>query len=390
MFASRSKEIIKSSLALGPGMTFEKFVESNKLPINKAKLGPFFNNLDPDLPVYLTSEMIGMFGYRGATKTQRQSLKDMVNNYFPNYKGEHYRELSNNEYVTERQSFVQEYSCTKNINEMYPPSTGRGLGKTTHVFVSPNMLKEMFMVCPTEKGREMRRYYLEMVNAIELYIKYQTQMTITSLTQKLDNLLIESKETNTQLTLSNQKLDASNQKLDDERLRAAEDRKVADARFEEARRVADANAAEARVLAAEQSNNINRLLGFAATTNVTLKVIAKNHVEVGRLKAGRHNRLVIVKDTRPGEDYPYYAIRCQSKLVNSTIKDLNTTYATTVATILDLHVPNGVAFYNTVKEDLAPHMSYGGGRWFGLTALDEPSFIRRITAIDARRTKTSL
>ena len=53
-------------------------------------------------------------------------------------------------------------------------------------------------------------------------------MTITSLTQKLDNLLIESKETNT--------------KLDAERLQAA----------------------EARVLVAKQSNNINWLLGFAA------------------------------------------------------------------------------------------------------------------------------
>ena len=365
MFTSRSKEIIKRSLALGPGMTFEKFVEVNKLPINKAKLGPFFNNLDPDLPVYLTGEMIGMFGYIGTTRNQKTNIRAMIDNYFPNYKGEHYRELSNNEYVTERQSLMLEYSSVRNINEMYPPSTGRGLGKTTHVFVSPNMLKEMFMVCPTEKGREMRRYYLEMVNAIDLYIKYQTQMTITSLTQKLDNLLIESKETNA--------------KLDAERIEAAE-----------ARRVADANAAEARVLAAEQNNNINRLLGYAATTNVTLKVIAKNHVEVGRLKAGRHNRLVIVKDTRPGEDHPYYAIRCQSKLVNSTIKDLNITYTITVATILDLHVPNGVAFYNTVKEDLAPHMSYGGGQWFGLTALDEPSFIRRIADIDARRTKTSL
>ena len=172
MFASRSKEIIKSSLALGPGMTFEKFVEVNKLPINKAKLGPFFNNLDPDLPVYLTSEMIGMFGYRGATKTQRQSLKDMIDNYFPSYRGEHYRELSNTEYVTERQSLLQEYSCNNKNDDVYPLApTGRGKVNITHILVPTNMLKEMFMVCPTEKGREMRRYYLEMVNAIELYIK---------------------------------------------------------------------------------------------------------------------------------------------------------------------------------------------------------------------------
>ena len=75
----------------------------------------------------------------------------MINNYFPSYKGEHYRELSNTEYVTERQSFVLEYSSTKNINEMYPPSTGRGKVNITHILVSPNMLKEMFMVCPTER-----------------------------------------------------------------------------------------------------------------------------------------------------------------------------------------------------------------------------------------------
>ena len=75
MFASRSKEIIKRSLALGPGMTFEKFVEVNRLPINKEKLGPFFNSLDPDLPVYLTSEMIGMFGYKGTTKKSKNSTQ---------------------------------------------------------------------------------------------------------------------------------------------------------------------------------------------------------------------------------------------------------------------------------------------------------------------------
>ena len=415
MFASRSKEIIKHSLALGPGMTLTKFIEVNNLPVNKEALGPFLNNLDPDLPIYITDEMITMFGYsegkvieeradmtakekeaasRKRLNHAKNSLNTIINKHFLDYEGTQYVRLSNTDYETKRESLkiqscvaknsVTEYSVTETFDTIYPPPpTGNGKATTTNLLVSARMLKELMMICHTPKSKALRNYYLEMINATELYIEYQHLMTQTSLTQKLDNLLIESKETNAQLTLSNQKLAT-------ERAQAATER---------------AQAAERDAI---QSNKIDQLLNFATTTNATLTetkteltsttaalkitnttltTIAKNHVETIRAYPHQHNRFILLKNTNLAASHPYHAIRGQAEYVAFALDEIKSLY-TTLTIVLDLPQPNAVIFYNIIKRELHKNI-VRCGQWFALTNITDASFKRRIITIDNRRSITA-
>ena len=159
----------------------------------------------------------------------------------------------------------------------------------------------------------------------------------------------------------------TNEILKDERKKADDDRKKAEERDK------------------IQSANIDRLLGYATETNETLKVVAKNHVEVNKLTKNQQCKLVILKDSTDNE-LPFNVIRRQNISIESTINEHKEKYDVDLTIWFELEQPNAMAFYNIIKKELKQYMNISGF-WFGLKNITEEEFKQKIYDINKRRTR---
>ena len=201
----------------------------------------------------------------------------------------------------------------------------------------PEMFKEMLMLCNTDKGKQVRKHYIKMVDTLHLYIEYQSKIELKSLTDKLDKLLITTE-------LERQKAD--------ERDRI-------------------------------QNEKITQLLGFATETSETLKVVAKNQVEVSILKPDKRHTFIILKDNDVDSITPYYAIRSQNGSSDKIINNIRTRRNRSMSVFVELDQPNSVAFFNIIKSELCDNIERVG-QWFTIVGMSEDEFKTKITDINRR------
>ena len=162
-------------------MKFDEFVRFNSIDLDSIFVDKFFHNIRNDMPIYMNQDMIEYFGYSGIILEQVKSVKNLVNTNFLEYQNQHWWDYNNKEYIEYRKSLFANHSDkstenpeeTYDINALYPPpQRGRGKANTKHLLVAPKLFKEMLMVCQTEKGKQVRRYYIELVDVMELYIRF--------------------------------------------------------------------------------------------------------------------------------------------------------------------------------------------------------------------------
>jgi hypothetical protein len=176
------KKILADSLAEGVNMKFDEFVRFNSIDLDSIFVDKFFHNIRNDMPIYMNQDMIEYFGYSGQElKTQKIRVCELINANFLEYQNQHWWDYNNKEYIEYRKSLFANHSDkstenpeeTYDINALYPPpQRGRGKANTKHLLVAPKLFKEMLMVCQTEKGKQVRRYYIELVDVMELYIRF--------------------------------------------------------------------------------------------------------------------------------------------------------------------------------------------------------------------------
>ena len=353
----KAKDMIIKSIKSGINMKFTEFLTFNDIKLENNIVDKFFHNINLDIPVYMSSETIEYFGYEGTFKKQKEKINELIKNNFIEYKNQSYWIYDNDKYNT----FLIEYNkkldnleSLKRDSKLYPlVDKSKGKSTTKHLIIMPEMFKEMLMLCGTDKGKQVRKYYIKMVDALHLYIEYQNKMIINTLEQKLDRISLDMKETN-------ETLKEERKKADDDRKKAEERDKI-------------------------QSANIDRLLGYATETNETLKVVAKNHVEVNKLTKNQQCKLVILKDSTDNE-LPFNVIRRQNISIESTINEHKEKYDVDLTMWFELEQPNAMAFYNIIKKELKEYMNISGF-WFGLKNITEEEFKQKIYDINKRRTR---
>ena len=217
------------------------------------------------------------------------------------------------------------------------------------MIVHPDIFKHIVLMADTQNSMNIRDYYITLEELIKKYSQYQTE----AIKNENMSLLQTLKETNN-LMIVNEK------KADDERKKADERDKI-------------------------QSANIDRLLGYATETNETLKVVAKNHVEVNKLTKNQQCKLVILKDSTDNE-LPFNVIRRQNISIESTINEHKEKYDVDLTIWFELEQPNAMAFYNIIKKELKEYMNISGF-WFGLKNITEEEFKQKIYDINKRRTR---
>lgn len=229
----------------------------------------------------------------------------------------------------------------------------------------------MLMVCQTEKGKQVRRYYIELVDVMELYIRFQNQMTITSLEFKLDRSLMKLDETNTKLVKSNAEEKAtrvelvkSNAKLDEMKIVTAENEKKAVERF-------------------------SKLLGVTEKMDNRLDEVLPNKVDLEKLPEDHRPQVIIMRDrdTEPGE-CNLYVIRAQKKKIKPAIKKLRTKYGDNIHRSYTIKQPNAIAFWNTIRRKYSDNICKDPkSNWFLLDGITQRAFYNAINVMEDERKK---
>jgi hypothetical protein len=361
MLLLNEQQILEKSLAVQSQMTFKEFVSFNNIDLNSIMVDKVFHNIHNNMPIYMDEPMIEYFGYSGLMKEQRRCLVRLINDNFIEYQNNLWHSYKNKEYMEfyeknkkslEGQSSPSKISENLNnnpeISSIYPHApTGKGTSTTKHLLVSPKLFKEMLMLCQTDKGKQVRRYYIDMMEVMELYIKFQNQVQIKSLNGQLADI---------KLMLTN-----SDKKHEEESKKRAED--------------------------------FNKLLGITTETkeelkdtNITLKKVAKQHVEINKLDLKKHPKFIILKD--PNDDQlPYYAIRRQQESIQDAIDEIMESYPD-LKYWLRVPQPNAIAFFNIIKKELGEYM-IRDGNWFGLKDIEPSDFKKKIKELNKKRSNPS-
>jgi phage anti-repressor protein len=142
----------------------------------------------------MSEKMIEYFGYKGTKLHQKELFNRLISENFLDYKNELYFEYDNKKYIEFRkekeESLTGEYYPVKKIDELYPPAlTTRGKTNTKHILVSPKLFKRLLMLCNTEKGKQVRNYYIDLEEAIFLYVLYQAKNNQLKYENDIKNLI---------------------------------------------------------------------------------------------------------------------------------------------------------------------------------------------------------
>jgi hypothetical protein len=384
MLLLNEQQIMENSLATQNQMTFKQFVLFNNIDLDTIMVDKIFHNIRNDIPIYMDESMIEYFGYSGNLKIQRKSLAQLIETNFIEYQNKLWHSYKNKEYIEfceNNQKSLKDFDLSFKNNEekteissLYPPaSTGKSASRIKHLLVMPKLFKEMLMLAQTDKGKQVRRYYIDMMEVMELYIKFQNQVQIKSLNVNIASLKTNLTEMKTMLSdqktimLDERKLNADERKLN------ADERKL---RVEEEKRQAD---------------RYNNLFGKAVetksildTTNTNLQKILPERVRISKVPTIKNHVFVILKDTTDTDGFPYYALRRQEHSINNAIKKVKDKFPDVVVYLKIKHA-GSIHFWNevkvsTLKENIV-HTD-GTSNWFGIKDMTGSEFKKELKKLD--------
>jgi hypothetical protein len=349
MLLLNEQQIMENSLATQNQMTFKQFVLFNNIDLDTIMVDKIFHNIRNDIPIYMDESMIEYFGYSGNLKIQKIRLKELIDTNFNEYQNKLWHSYKNKEYIEfcekthKRLEFGQTNSKNNEekteISSLYPPApTGRGTSTTKHLLVMPKLFKEMLMLAQTDKGKQVRRYYIDMMEVMELYIKFQNQVQIKSLNGQLSDI---------KLILSN-----------------------SEKRFEEESKKREAD--------------FNKLMGVATETKDNLQKILPERVRISKVPTIKNHIFVILKDTTDEDGFPYYALQRQEHSINNAIKKVKDKFPDVVVYLKIKHA-GSIHFWNEVKvSSLKENIIHtdGTSNWFGIKNMTGSEFKKELKKLD--------
>ena len=404
---SKSKDMITRAIKSGINMKFKEFITFNDIKLENFIVDKFFHNIQDDLAIYMSDDLIEYFGYEGTFRKQKEKVNELINNNFSEHKNQSYWIYTNDDYS----KYLKERILLINNNsvpllrgtELYPPiDKSNGKAKTKHLIIMPEMFKEMSMLCNTDKGKQIRKYYIKMIDALHLYIEYQNKMELKTVYEKLDKITLDMIEERRQATEERIKAEA-------ERIKAEAERIKAEDRHQESQRKADEERIKSDIERKESDIRFRALLGFAedakveaqdakeeviikieelAETRADLGNVVNDRVSIKRIPENEYTYVVILKDISD-IDVPYYVLRTQLKSINSRIKELRKKY-TSITEIFRIYNPNANISWKSIcdkypQNDILTSPSVIKSNlknWFSIKNMTEEQFKNKIIDMD--------
>ena len=397
---SKSKDMITRAIKSGINMKFKEFITFNDIKLENFIVDKFFHNIQDDLAIYMSDDLIEYFGYEGTFRKQKEKVNELINNNFSEHKNQSYWIYTNDDYskfLKERILLINNNSVPlKRGTELYPPiDKSNGKAKTKHLIIMPEMFKEMLMLCNTDKGKQIRKYYIKMIDALHLYIEYQNKMELKTVYEKLDKITLDMIEERRQATEERIKAEAerikaedrhqeSQRKADEERIKSDIERKESDIRF----RALLGFAEDAKVEAQDAKTEVIIKIEELAETRADLGNVVNDRVSIKRIPENEYTYVVILKDISD-IDVPYYVLRTQLKSINSRIKELRKKY-TSITEIFRIYNPNANISWKSIcdkypQNDILTSPSVIKSNlknWFSIKNMTEEQFKNKIIDMD--------
>ncbi len=159
------EEMIQAALKTSHTMlTIKQFIEVAEFKLDDVL--PFdlmWNSFRDNIPIYVTNDLIRVFGYKGSFSDQKKNIMNLVKKYnIPVI------QLNNNEYKDFLENLV--------IKDFYPLITKEQLkSKPLHLLISLKDFKLLLMVVNTINGHFVRKYYLNLEELFQKYLLYQCE-----------------------------------------------------------------------------------------------------------------------------------------------------------------------------------------------------------------------
>jgi hypothetical protein len=201
------------------------------------------------------------------------------------------------------------------LKTLYPLVKNKGQ-QPTYILIMPRLFKEGLMLCQTEKGKQIRSYYLDMMEVMEIYLQYQNTVVMNQQTCEISDLK--------QMLLEDRK------KAEEDRKKAEEDRKKA----EEDRKKAEEDRKKAEEKEKKAEERFQRLIGVSEDTKETLQdtkreVLKTNHkldqvikdrVVMKNVSSKKKELLYIYRLKTAYDSEPdYYSFRCQTGNIEALV-----------------------------------------------------------------------
>ena len=376
-YAGYVNTAIASSVKL---LTMKEFIDITGFEVDLKTFDILFMNInDEGVPIYINADMLNWMGYSGIEKTQKQIFKELLQK---NFEESDYKLLKNTDYKTFLNDEIKGRELpTLNFPE---PAVGTSARSKTHLIVMPEAFRHLCMMINTNKGKQIRKYYTTLEKLIKSYNLYQTmfrcreaEYAMTCKGDKIDNLLLEIKETNIILKENEKKAD---ERFQEEKKKAKKLRKKAEERFQEERKKADERFNRLLGVAEETKEEVLEKISELAETRLDLTNVVNDRVSTKRVPNNTREYLVILRNV-DSETTPYYVLRTQRKSVSKRIAELSQEY--NIEEVFRIYEPNAKICWRSICNKFASNIRKSKKpNWFALRNITEAEFKRQVIVMD--------
>ena len=178
---------------LPANISIQEFVNKRKYNIDHLFVDKVFNNMRDNIPILLDDKMIRWCGYEGKIRRAKERMRNTLKSNNLLYIDKTYKELT---------CHGEQWQVE---NENMEP---RILKITSFILMMPEEFKKLCMILQTEKGKQIRQYYLEVEKILKDYAehqKYHKNKRLQSSNTKQITLYKPQKKKNKQLDIETSK-----------------------------------------------------------------------------------------------------------------------------------------------------------------------------------------
>jgi hypothetical protein len=343
-------------------LTLKEFIEVTEFNIHAETFDILFMNInDEGIPIYIDEAMLNWMGYAGETMSKKiQTCKILLNGNFEEESD--YKIMRNKTYAQYLDEFKDTNASIFNNSNLPQPVTGPAARSKTHLIVMPDAFRSLCMMINTDKGKQIRKYYITLEKLIKAYNLYQTiyrgreaeqamnckDDNITQMMQKILELGNDNKKIMMDMKYQNKELIYQNKDL---------------------------------------HNTVSEVKEKVDILDTRLDKVLPNSVSIEKIKTKNQPFVVIIRDTDVNDgEFDLYVMRCQEKRIQSALRRLKKKYGDTLVISKHIKQPNAIVFWETIKEKNKCNIEWSAGtNWFRLIDITRSKLYSDIDEMDKNR-----
>lgn len=327
---------IASSVSL---LTVREFIQATNFAIDEESFDRLFVAIDDEYPVYVDEPMLNWLGYEGKLSDKMKTFKDLIKR---NFVDNDYMLIKNNEYSTFLNKIKDGHiPILKNIQSELPnqenqslcmatsikypfpsPAVGSSARSIKHLILMPDTFRSLCMMINTERGRQIRRYYLTLEKLVKTYVYYQmvfrqqeAERALVAKDSKIDELICKIDNQTSLLEQQTAKIDNQTEMITDMQ-------KEQDDQTE---------------MIADLTNKVDRATDERAPRPQS---------------ASDFGRFILLKLNEPNNFYSFYVIRAKTESAKRAHKKILDKHTRATICLEYPYQPNAMNLFSIIRDEL--------------------------------------